>query len=77
MRNTKPQMPAHELAQSCKHDRLRAALMGHQAPRTQVYQSAAALEQSSVSKETRFYIVFIGLAMLTLLCHSVISIATM
>ncbi len=78
MRQTKQQTLTETLVQNCQHRRLREALMGpSQVPSSGHIQAGPALERKSVSSDTTFYISFIAIAMLTLLCHSVVSIASM
>ena len=67
----------NELVHSCRHSRLREALMSH-TPQTRTYRSAAVLPAPSVglSLESKFYAGVALLATISLICHAIVGIAS-
>lgn len=65
-----------ELVRTCRHSRLREALMSH-SPQAQSYRSVAVLDSPmGLSLEGKFYAGVAVIATISLICHAVISIAS-
>ena len=76
MTTQQTQITDSQLVLNCQHSRLREALMSHSQTQTPVYRVAHTLPSSSFSKESKLYLALLIAAGVTLVCHTLVSIAT-